>query len=373
MPTFPTSFSDFLISTKVHKVTGYRDILHEAQKRTYWIRDMMADRDPGLIVKGGQSIKDTVKFTTTGSFQFYQPNATFNPQNTDHQVDVTVGWRFAVSHYGWTDEEIALNGDAADEDRFVDLKYSKEQDCAIDHWNGMEASLWQVPVATMETASGNSPPWFSIPGIVNEATSGLWPSVLTTVHSVNPSTYAGWVPQQQTYDSLNPFSDTAGIVPAFDEMWHLVKFESPDPGSPYFKTPRMRRQKIATNRKGIVKYKQALRALNDQLRQGPQDPEYNNPEYAGIPLRYVSELDTSALEITSQTTATGSAYPATKPRYFWLNLEHLYLIFNKARFMEPVGPKDGGAEQPFVGAMFKRTWGALFCRSRQRQGIVYPA
>lgn len=365
-----TTFADFIKATKVHKLTSPTTILNEAVNNTYGIRDMLRGRGSDEIVKGGQSIKDTIQLSENGTFQFYTPNAEFNPSDLDNLVDIDVDWRFGVSYYGFNDETVDLNSGAA-EDIFVNLKRAKEQAAKTDMYNGMENALWAVPdMATMETGTGTEPPAYSIPAFVNEGTTGLFPG-FTTVMGQNPATEERWRPQQVTYDSTNVASESSGVLAAFDDMWLRVKFESPDPGE-YFEDDRLSKMKIITNRDGMKIYKRLLRAGNDQF-VSPQDPAYQSPVYAGIPLKYISKLDTQALEITGGTTATGSAYPSGKPRYFWLNYQYLFPIFHSTRYMEMVGPIAGGITQPFSHAVYYRTWYNIFCRSRQRHGIVYPA
>lgn len=365
------SYSDFLLATKVAKITSLQEILNEAVKNTYLLAEMLRGRGEEEIMQAGQSIKDSIQLNAAGTFEFYSPNAEFSPTDDDVLTDIGVGWRFAKTHYGFSDETIALNRGTS-EDVFVDLKAKYEQSQRTDMMNGMEDSLWAVPVTgTMESGTGDAPPAYSIPAFVNEATNGVWPG-WTTVETVNPSTESRWRPQQVSYDATNIASEENGILAAFDDMFLRVKFESPEEGSQYFENDRLRKMKIITSRDGHKKYKRLLRGGNDQF-VSPQDPAYNSPTYAGIPLKYIAALDTAALEITSQTTASGSAYPVGRPRYFWLNFQYLFPVYHTQGYMEQVGPIPGGITQPFSHAVYHRTWYNMFCRSRQRQGIVFPA
>lgn len=365
-----SSYSDFLKATKVAKITGLREILNDAVKNTYAMTEMLKGRGEEEVLQAGQSIKDDIQLSAAGSFQFYSPNPEFNPTDDDVLTEVSVGWRFATTFYGYSDETISLNK-GTNEDVYVDLKYKYEQSQRTDMMNGMEDALWAVPVtAGMESGTGDSPPAYSIPALVNENTSVYaWPG-WTTVESVNPSTEERWRNQKSVYDSTNVADEDTGIIAAFDEMFLKVKFESPDSSEEYFENDRLRMMKIFTNRDGIKKYKRLLRSANDRLI-SPQDPAYNSPVYAGIPMKYIAALDTAALEMVSNV-ATGIAYPEGKPRYFWLNFKFLFPIWHTQGYMEQVGPVPGGINQPFSHAVYYRTWYNLFCRSRQRQGIVAP-
>ena len=55
-PTF--SFADFLLATKKHKITSAKEILNEAQKNTYFIRDALKGRDHKEFIRSGRSIID---------------------------------------------------------------------------------------------------------------------------------------------------------------------------------------------------------------------------------------------------------------------------------------------------------------------------
>lgn len=373
MPGLAT-FSDFLLATKVTRITAPNDILNDAVRNSYLLSEMLKGRGDARseVIQNGSSIKDDIMLSSSGTFGFYSPNAEFSPQDVDTLTSISQGWRFAKTFYGYNDETIALNMGNS-ENVWINLKQKYQQQARTDMMNGMEDALWAVPVySTMEQGSGDNPPAYSIPAYVNEATNGVWPG-FTLKQGQNPSTVTGWRPAQESYDPANVADEASGLLAAFDAMYLDVKFESPDEGSQYFENDRLRRMKIITNKNGHKIYKRLLRAGNDFFRQGAQDPEYNNPRYAGIPIKYIATLDTAALEITSQTTASGAAWPATKPRFYWLNLEFLFPIWHSTGYMEQVGPIAGGITQPFSHAVYFRNWYNLFCRSLKRQGIVYPS
>lgn len=365
MPGLPT-FADFLTATKAHKITTAKEILNEAVKQTYLLAEALRGMDSAKIVRGGSKIIDDIQLSDAGTFEFYSPNAEFSPTDTDTLKQIEVGWRFAKTHYAFNDETITLN-EGNPEDIYVDLKRKYQQTAATDMMNGMENALWATPVATtMESGSGENPPAFSLPTFVNEQTYGL-PSGFTTIMAVNPTSESRWRPQQVSYDAANPSAETNGLLAGFDDMFLDVRFESPDSASAYFENDRLRKMKILTNKDGHKLYKRTLRAGNDHFI-SPQDPAYNNPTYAGIPVKYIQATDAALLDLTN-----GTAWASGRPRFMWLNFEYLFPIYHTKGYMEQVGPKDGGIGQPFSHAVFFRNWYNWFCRSRQRQGIVYPA
>ena len=367
------TFADFLKGTKTHKITSATDILNEAVKQSYLLTLMIRGAMGAKVemLQGGSKLKDSIQLKGTGSFRFYSPHGTHTPADVDILTDIETQWRFCVVSYAFADEVMDLNDESAMEDVWVRQKKKYEQGAMTDMYNGMEEALLAVPVyATMESGTGEDPPFYSLSAFINEATNGVWPG-WTNVETVNPSTESRWRPQQVSYDSLNPTDETSGIIAGFDVLWAQMGFYPPEAGTQWFQAEDRGKLHFLTHLRGQVLYKRCLRASNDSLIT-PQDPAYNSPCYSGRPVHQITQLATSALEITTQTTATGSAWPATKPRYIGLNTEFLYPIWHKGRFMEPVGPKDI-SDQPFSQAMYRRTWGNLFCRSRQRQGILYPA
>jgi len=366
MPGVPT-FADFLAATKTHKITTADEILNDAVKNTYFMSEMLKNQEYSRVVRTGSSIKDTVKLTKAGSFEFYQPNATFSPQDRDTLTDVELDWRFAKTDFGFNDETITLN-EGNPEDIYVNLKTKYRMDATTDMHDGLEEALWGKPnFSQMENGSGEAPPAYSFPAFITEDQQTFDASWTGNVMGVDPATEDRWRNQRAQYDETNPAGEENGILAAFDDIFLDVKFESPDTSSAYFVDDRLRKMKIVTNKDGHTLYKRILRGGNESFK-SPEDPEYNNPRYAGIPVRYVSELDTALLDPN-----TGAAYATGEPRFFWINLMFLFPIFHTRGYMEQVGPIPGGITQPFSHAVYFRVWYNLFCRSRQRQGIVVPS
>jgi hypothetical protein len=357
------NFSDFIQSTDEKVLTPPDQILSEAVKRTYLMGAMVKGRDVAEVVRGGSKISDRIMLDDNGSFSFYSPNDEFNPVATDTLTKIEVKWAFSKSFYTFSDEEILLNeGDQLVV--FKKLKKSYKQAAHLSMWNGMEDALWDVPdAAQMETNTGERP--YSIPAFITENTTTWVPTGFTTIETVNPATESRWRNQVSTYDSGDPYDLDVGIIAAFDDMFSLVKFEAPETASGYFENDKLNKMKIVTNRNGQNMYKRALRAANDRL-VSPQDPAYNDPVFAGIPVRYIEKLDTAALY-------SGSAAAAGQPRFYWINCMFLFPIFHAQRYMTQVGPLAGGPKQPFSHVVYFNTYHNLFMMSRQRQGIVAPA
>lgn len=359
-----STFTDFVAATKVARMSPPNEILNEAVLRTHFLKHMTKGTDPARYVRTGRAIKDDVKFSNTGTFQFMKPGATFNPVEQDTTKEIEVGWRFSVVISPFNDATVDLNeGDA--KSIFFNYKKKLRLDAVSDHWDGSERALFAVPTVDMEDGSGERPPAFSIPAFVNGQVNGLPPG-FTTIMGINPANEDRWRPQLQTYDASNPASETTGLFTAMDELFLDVHFESPEGDQEYFQDTRMNQQKIITNRDGVTMYRRLLRGGNDQFTPR-SDPAYQNPMYSGIPVRYIAVLDEALLDLTN-----GTAWAAGQPGFYFLNLDELFPVWHPARYMEQVGPVSGGIFQPFSHAIYWRTYYNIFCRSRQRQGFIQP-
>lgn len=368
MPSLVT-FTDFLLATDEKVITPSREILNEAVKNTYIMRDANKGRDMGKVFRSGSKLTDRIMLEDNGSFMFYEPNQEFNPTIRQLLKKISVNWRFAVGNYGYNDEEIELNeGDT--ETQYKDLAKDYRQGCMTSIWNGMEDACWAYPSASgMEADAGKIA--YSIPAFIDEiGTDFHWPG-FTTVMGLDPANESRWRNKIRTYNPAAPNDATNGIVGAFDKMFLDVKFVAPDQASEYFESETMVKQKIITNLTGQVLYKQALRALNDRT-VSPQDPAYNSPVYAGIPVKYISTLDDALLDQEAAVTGTPAAWAADEPRFYWLNFNYIFPVWHSKRYMKRTGPIHGGPRQPFSHVVYYNTYYNWFCRSRQRQGIVTP-
>lgn len=366
MPSL-TTFADFVIATDQKVITPTDDILNEAVKNTYILKSAQRGRGDDELMQGGSSLVDMIQLSDNGSFQFYEPYQELNPTAVDTLTKVSINWRFAEAHYVWSEEEIQLN-EGDQEATYKKLLKSKKQACHTSMFNGMEDACWAFPSATsMEAASGKVA--YSIPAFIDEiGTDYHWPG-FTTIMGVDPELEDRWRNQISRYNSADPFDAENGIIPAFDDQWLKVKFESPEQASDYFANDTLNKMKIVSNRDGVKKYKQALRMLNDRT-VSAQDPAYNSPVYSGVPVQYVSTLDTALLDQEAAST-TPAAWAAGAPRYMFLNFSFMYPIYHTNRYMVSTDPMND-VKQPWSYVVYKNTYYNWFCRSRQRQGIVTP-
>ena len=98
------------------------------------------------------------------------------------------------------------------------------------------------------------------------------------------------------------------------------------------------------------------------------------PQYAGLDLEYVAELDTAPIYgSTFETTGSNDESTGTDagPRYYFINANYLKFVFHTTRYFYQ-HPTMKHPNQPFTTVMPVDCWHNFICRSRQRQGIIAP-
>lgn len=386
-------FNDFVEGTGPHYVTSAQDVVNDAQKRTYtfgWL--LGGDIANKKICRGGSEIREKIFFEHGETFMFHHPGETRDWRNPQKLVRLRAYWRFAEAHMSWNRQEVMLNdriqvGDAETRfQQYVDLRNQKERVMWTDKWAGMEEALWAEPSVLMENEGGKIPN--SIPAFINEDTSGLFNprdggTVFTTVQGIDPTDSAlgrtGFVPQQRTYSNeIDVQADmfaSGTILGQFDLMFMDLDFQQPPTYKEYFENPQYNKFRIAASSAGRAAAQQALRGAQDQfIMGGRQDPAYPNPQFNGIPIMRVEELDTATLYNnagSSDTVAEGSA-DLVGPRFYWINTEYLYPVFHDQMYFA----KDEVLRHPNdtdTYVMPVNTWYNVICTSRRRQGIVSPS
>jgi len=359
---------DFLLDTREDRIVSADQMLNEATKPTYFIFSR-AVQDKQQMFKGGEKLTDIIQGEDPGSAEFYHPNQTFNPSNTDTGTQVSVPWAFLKGDYVIIHEARELN--QGDPSALANYVYHKEQGCLVSKVNRMEKSVWDDPDAGRMEADNLSDEEARLPYSIKSFVTrdGLAPSSSnggvasgtndwSTVQGVNPSNKTWWQNKTATYSAADPNDPNDGIIPAFDEMLEEVHFDMPGPLQQYQQVdPRNQRQVICTSKDGRQQFRKALRAVNDEMNE-LHDPATGSPMYSGIPVLRISELD--------------GDFTAGQPDYFWLNLDYLFPFFHTDYFfLEDVEP--GGANDPNKTVVYKFTWCNWFCRSRRRQGRLYAA
>lgn len=363
---FPNTFTDFLEATRDLKVTSRETLLNEMTLNTYFIKRMVEDRSVRQTFQGGSRLVEKIQGAENGSFAFISPNDEQSPVQTPTLKEIKVDWALAKSDYSYNDVEVGTN--EGDPNRFVDLKRAYEQGCVVDTVNGMERALWTLPHSeNMEAASADPRHAYSILAYVTR--DGLEPSstnggiatgstAFTTIATVNPSTDTWYQNKFGSYTAATPDDPDAGLVAAMDDIVLQTMFEMPSGLKKYSEDKGLQKQVIVTSRDGVTFFKARLRSLNDRMEQ-LRDPAINGPQFSGVPVTYVSELD-------------NAGWTDNQPDYLTLNLGYFFPVFRDGWYMFE-RPTDGGAKQPLSHTVYKFSQFNLFCRSRRRQGRVFAA
>lgn len=377
-------FSDFQFLTRDIKLTGPEELLNEATAHNYILGDMLADRESEHIFRGGTQLTERIQARDNNSFRTYKPNDELNPTAADTVRRINAPWRFTVGGYAWNDNEILLN--EGDPNRYGDLKYDYEQGAMTAIVNGMENLMWLTPSSNdMEAIGGETP--YSIPAFIQEGgatvTLGGVPSGFTTIMGLQPSVEPWWQNQTAGYTGANieTADSPTGIFAAFDKMLRLVKFDRLNISQmqKYWEDDNLRKMRIYTNGNGRDVFMRLIRSKNNRLMTSASDGKdaaYPDPRFDGYPVDWIEKLDTASLysagnnSVASTFNADGSAKTGY-PRFYFLNLKYLYVIFHNRKYFDQV-MRDGGARQPFTHVMWIDTYYNIVCRSRRRQGIVYP-
>lgn len=357
--------ADFLLGTREERASEASKIYSEATLARYFCHSRMwkAAEDP---FKGGEQLVDFIQGDDLGTAGYYNPVQKFNVGNRDVLKQITVYWGFLQCHYPLLDEVVLLN--ANDANKLVDYALNQEKAALVSSLNVQERGLFAKPnVATMETAALDDDQvrapysllcFMTRDGLAPSSTNGGvadgtadW----TTVHGV-PTSNPWWRNQTATYNTTTPTSGTDGVVPMFDELVEDTEFELPDPIRTLGESPTRSAQAILTTRYGIPLYKQCLRAINDQMER-VSDPAIKGPQYEGIVLKSISELE-------------NLGWTATRPDYLWVDLSvvkpFVNPLFNGSEVVAARTP-----EHINRTVVFKRWAHNRICRSRRRLGRGY--
>lgn len=382
-------FTDFVLSTGPAFLRGPEDIVNDAVKNTYTLPRFIYGKSMRDMVQGGNSIKDNILLGVDSNAQNYKPNAEFNYRNPQVLTQWSIPWRFTKDEMVWTDQEIGLNtgemSSGARHHKYKTLKYSKEQNTYTGLMEFIDDQFWDAPdVAEMEATDGATP--YSIPTFITEngktaavISTGTVPlngpdaTAWTTVMGISPTVKTGWQNAAIEYSALGAAAAaTDHIFKSFSKAYYKLRFDRlpkradlSDPTSvPHF---------IAASISGISEYEDALRQNQDTfVWTGRQDPAFDGPQFRGIEMVYIADLDTAAIHPgTAGSLAAEGAATETGPRYFWINGKYMLKVIHRDRYFykkRPFSP----SKQPFTHIMLVDIWHNNVCRSRRRQGICYP-
>jgi hypothetical protein len=399
-----TLYNNFMEAQGPLYITSPSDVVNDAQLfRTYSTGALMGgDRGMKKMVSGGSEIRFATFFQTGQVTKHVQPGETRTWSQPQKLVHGAVKMRFRETHMAWTRQAIMLNEGARSGDptkmfhQFVDHRRHLEQQMWTDYWDFDEAYQWSEPDgAEIEAAAGGTEGrFYNIPSFVNEYTNGLYNNTgtagnaFTTIEGIDPtSTIRGQdrfkhpvVVYSNAIVSNGSLVGPNTILVALDKAWKKVHFEKPPMQGEYFSDPAYNNQQIFTSEAGQLAYTIALRASQDLfVIAGRQDSAFTDPSFNFIPVKYVTALQTATLypagtagTITNNVAESDSAalYP-TGPRYYFINSNYLYPVFDEDMFFER-GKVREHFNDPDTFVMPVFIWGNMICTSRQRQCLIRP-
>lgn len=382
------AFTDFIATTGPAILTGPEDIINEAAKNTYALRRLIEGKSLEEQVQGGESIKDTIFFDVASRAVHYQPNPEFSYSSDDVLTNWSIPWRFTFNYMVWNKHTIGLNvgelSKKARHHKFKTLKRSLYMNMWTDEMNFFENDLWRKPSnADMEATSGKVP--YSLAVSINEFANGVPPG-FTTIQNISPTTEPKWRNQVRTY-AEHPANQTGWDAwTAMSQLWYKLRFDRLPKMSQYSE-PTTVPNFIACSLLGISLYEDAMRRNQDSfVTVGRQDPAYNQPQFRGIGLDYISNLDHAEVyrdgagtgfagETDASTAEDGSALGNPEfegPRYWFINGKYYAFVVHQENYFDmtpPITP----SKQPFTRVMGVDCWHNLACRSRIRQGLISPS
>jgi len=356
------AYTDFVASTGPAYLTGANDLVNDAQLRNYEVFNAVSRAR--RKVSGGSDIRDTVILEDPSTAATYLPGDPVTVLNTQTTSTNTVKWRHIRVYTTTTEAEIMLNqsggmGQSREDaifHQYKNLKRVKEQSAFTSMFNKVERLTFATASnAAMEAAGGQEP--YSVQATITS--DGLAPSGFTTVQSINPTSLSNWRNQTAGYTASTPFDSQNGIVAGFDQMGHKVNFKAPSyqPDGSKFTTSDMKNCAVMTNEEGRRLFMQSVRANNDILRMGKQDPAYSEPVFDGVPVLHCDVLDDLSL------------FSAGSPDYLFVNLNFFKLVFHESKWFAREGPFIF-PDKPDTSVTYWDLWYNLFNCSRRRQGYL---
>ena len=383
-------FTDFYNRTGPAILTGPDKFQVESVQHSYLLSRFMKGAGLGWLFQGGNKIRDEIMFDEQNTAEFILPNGTL--AYTQPQVLTTweANWRFLADHASYTDQDITLNVSSGmrSEARYMQYKNIKrkiDMRVVTSSVNKIENQYFVEPISANMEASGGEEP-YSIPAFINEYTNGLFDNsggagttVWTTVQGISPVTEPRWRNHYVTYTSTTVGSAANNILAAFDGAYLRVQYKVPKMIQEYHENFVHNSKFIACSMNGFNIYKRILRDSQDQfVTASRQDPEYNNPQYAGIDLEYVGALDNAILYpneaetgLTKESSATNDVGENQGPRYYWISGQHLGPIWHEEEYLKKKATMRH-PNQPFTTVVPYSSYYNNICRSRQRLCLVGP-
>ena len=379
--------------------TDAETFVNDVAFNTYTTRHFKAGKEMYETIQGGDFITDTVLLDFTSTWTRYDPNVDIQYTQEQTGDEWVVRWSFAYTQVAWTKQDLKLNrhsmGKKYRTQKYKDVIRRKYQVMWTDACNEIEREMWAVPnrqrMEDVTTTGGPRIP-YSLPVINNELDNGVYADAqlgsgngFTTTQQINGVTKSLWRNQRGFYSFGLSADLSAKMFAAFGSMFRKLRFEQL-PKEPQYSDKTTLPTFIATNSQGIAMYEYGLTSNQDLLRgmgsMGGADPAYPGPLYRGVPIEYISLLDTAAIYPTAasdalsdwddDTNSPGSGQPGNAgPRYHFFNGMYLNYVVHEDNYFDITPPRSPD-RQPFSVFQAVDSWNNLVCRSRLRHGTLAP-
>ena len=376
MSVFPTSSATAvaaLINLRREFVNRPDQILDATQAQSFLLANLMGSGFQKTIPYG-DTITDQLWLDNASNFGTYVPGSERTTSDPPAPTRAAIAPCYYENSRKWTDDDMRIAGAMSGDQKLSAFK--RYRDWLLggmrgDHIKGVEALLTATPNVNMEQTGVQGAPMVSVPTVISEEASGAITG-FTTLYGITIANKTAWRPQRSTYDSSNATSIDVGLPNSFHRMFLSTDWK-PVPGgdSANFADSSKNKKFIATNADGHATFAKVLGSMNQFTRQGPQDFNYQGPNYFGIPIVYVTAYDTALLD-SQASTAYSQAWPTGKPRYQWIDTEYLYLLTAPDGYMQVSPAEKFGGARPDAQVVYQRTKGNLFTHARNRLGVIVP-
>lgn len=379
MPVLSSAaFPDLFNSSRATILTGEDFVANFAQRVNYPMGKLMAGRSPLDAVRGGPSIIETVMTNDTGRFTGYNAGDRATISSTRTTKQLAFEWALYRSEITWTDTEYNANTSNGNKARVKRFAKIKEMGRVTTHVNGLDRLCFAVP--NYDTMQGTVPAGGtrvanSIPVFISEDASrkrppsSVWNSNNVAGLDATDSTL-GWDNKRQSYTAASPTDLEVGLLPAWDLLMLELEYQkAANAGGAGFITTGPSDLVCFTNKYGIALMKRCSRAGNDRW-ENPADGSRPNPKFDGVDFVNCPQLET---ELLSQTGSTydGTAYPATKPRFFVVNQQTLRPVFMEGELMEALPVARDNVNYPDTSVVWTKSSLNFVCNDRSKNGIVF--
>lgn len=363
---------------------------------------LMAERRKTF--QGGTSIRHDIMLDHPRTFRMRDVDDTHTPRSTNFLTGWSLPWRSGYDAYTVREEEeltAPSGGSDADEGGFMEfIAWEKKmlQGVNTSTWEGISDMLYGIPNPTTQEASGGLE-IMPLSAYVNEETGRLFGSetaapggAWTTVEGVNsasPGKYK-WRNRIVGYSHSANNMATAVVtgahqrtpVEALDDAVEIAGFQGPQGqgvdeyflNTPVGASQNRGTRKIITTLRGKNEIRFLYRSKQDAFIKAT-DPWASDVQFAGYDIIREPRLETQALYKASASTALvtegDAAGAGIGPRFHVLNLQHLYFVVHRKRYMYRY-PVQTHPFQPWNQTIYFGTRFNLACESRMRQVMVSP-